>query len=118
MTDRPTEPQPPERRAPRLPRRPPPAPPLVVALAGIALALRRDPALARRTRALAMIVCGLFLALTAGLADARLHRGVESGAELPPVRQLTGRDLAANGDLTRFPPDQTAAVAAALQANG
>ncbi|HEU0114422.1 MAG TPA: beta-galactosidase, partial [Thermomicrobiales bacterium] len=118
MTHRPTAPVPPPRRAPRLPPRQAPPPSAIVVLAGIALALRRDPALARRTRAALLLVCGLCLALVAGLTDARLHRGVESGAELPPVRQLTGRDLAANGDLTRFAPDQTAAVAAALQANG
>ncbi len=116
MADRP--PVPPPRRAPRLPPRRAPAPSIVVALADATLAFRRDPALARRTRSAALIACGLCLALVAGLADGRLHRGVESGAELPPARQLTGRDLAVNGDLTRFAPDQTAAVAAALQANG
>jgi polysaccharide biosynthesis protein PslG len=118
VSERPTDAAPPARRAPRLPPRQPPTPGAVVALAGVARALRRDPGLARRVRATLLILGGICLALVAGVADARLHRGVESGAELPPVRQLTGRDLAANGDLTRFAPDQTAAVAAALQANG
>ncbi|HEU5431715.1 MAG TPA: hypothetical protein VFU81_08635, partial [Thermomicrobiales bacterium] len=84
MSDRPSDAPPPKRQAPRLPRRQAPPPTAVVVLAGIALALRREPALARWLRAALLISCGLFLALVASLADARLHRGVESGAELPP----------------------------------
>ncbi|MGH2615625.1 MAG: beta-galactosidase, partial [Thermomicrobiales bacterium] len=36
----------------------------------------------------------------------------------PVVRQYTGRDLAANADLTRIAPEQLASVTAGLQANG
>jgi len=58
------------------------------------------------------------LALGGALADTTLHRGVETGAEEPIVRHATGRDLAANVDLTRFAPEQVPLVATALQANG
>lgn len=108
----------PSPRTPRLRRREEPPPAIVVALARRALALRRHPEATRLLRSALLVGLGLLLAATAAVADSRLHRGVESGAETPPVRHLTGRDLATNADLTRFAPDQLPAVAAALQANG
>jgi hypothetical protein len=47
-----------------------------------------------------------------------IHRGVGDGITPPIVRQYTGRDLAANVDLTRFALDQLTSVTAGLQANG
>ena len=58
------------------------------------------------------------LAGIATWADVTLHRGVGDGTSSPIVRHYTGRDLATNVDLTRFPPEQLPAVTAGLQANG
>ena len=111
-------PQPAARAAPRLPRRAAASPTAVDALVRRAAALRRDPLRLRLAGALVVALCGALLVAAAGLADGHFHRGVEAGATDPPTRQLTGRDLAANGDLSRFSPDQLPTVAAALQANG
>jgi hypothetical protein len=51
-------------------------------------------------------------------ADVTIHRGVGDGTTPPSGRQYTGRDLAANVDLTRFAPEQLPTVSAGLQANG
>jgi len=51
-------------------------------------------------------------------ADVTIHRGVADGISPPVVRHFTGRDLAANVDLTRFTPEQLSAATAGLQANG
>jgi hypothetical protein len=72
----------------------------------------------RALLALTLAVCGLALALLAIWADASFHRGVADGITPPIVRHFTGRDLAANVDLTRFAPEQLAAVTAGMQANG
>lgn len=72
----------------------------------------------RLARSLIFALAGLVLALSGGLADRAIHRGVESGIEEPLVRQITGRDLALNADLTRFGPEQLAQAADALQVNG
>jgi hypothetical protein len=68
--------------------------------------------------ALMLAGCGLVLTLLATWADVTIHRGVDDGISPPIVRHYTGRDLAANVDLTKFAPDQLAAVTAGLQANG
>jgi hypothetical protein len=68
--------------------------------------------------AAALTICGLFLAMLATWADVTIHRGVADGITAPIVRQYTGRDLAANVDLTRFAPEQLSQVTAGLQANG
>ena len=60
----------------------------------------------------------MFLAAVATWADVTFHRGVGDGVTPPVVLHYTGRDLAANVDLTRFSPDQLPAVTAGLQANG
>jgi len=52
------------------------------------------------------------------MSDVYLHRGVESSAALPVVYQVSGRDLATNLDLLRFPPEQIDDVATTLQENG
>ena len=72
----------------------------------------------RALLAMTLAICGLALAVLATWADATFHRGVADGITPPIVRHFTGRDLAANVDLTRFAPDQLAAVTAGLQANG
>ncbi len=107
-------------------RRPPPRlsgrddrpPGFVLLLAGWARRVDTSLDAVRFLRAAIGIVAGIVLALGGALADATIHRGVESGTEAPVVRQLTGRDLATNADLTRFSPQQLPDVAAALQANG
>ncbi len=68
--------------------------------------------------ALMVGVVGSAAALGGALADSYLHRGIETGRELPVVHHPTGRDLAINVDLDRFPVDQMEAVATALQAQG
>lgn len=61
---------------------------------------------------------GLSLAGGAALADAYLHRGVETGAAAPYVLHPTGRRLGTNVDLTAFPPEAVDGAVQALQANG
>jgi hypothetical protein len=90
----------------------------VAALAQWAAGLSRDGDRLRAILAAALAICGLLLALLAVWADATIHRGVGDGITPPVVRHYTGRDLAANVDLTRFAPEQLAAVTAGLQANG
>jgi hypothetical protein len=51
---------------------------------------------------LLLLIAGILLVSTSGLIDPLLHRGVETGEEVPFVRQNTGRELAINVDLTRF----------------
>jgi len=101
---------------PRLPGTGPP--PWLLTLADLAGRLDRSPDGVRFARAFLVAVAGVLLALGGAVADATLLRGVASGAEGPVVRHATGRDLAANVDLTRFSPDQVPEVATALQANG
>ncbi len=61
---------------------------------------------------------GVLLVATSGVSDPVLHRGVETGAEVPYVHQNTGRELAVNVDLTRFDPSQIDSVLATLQTSG
>ena len=83
-----------------------------------AAGIGRDADRLRGILAVTLAACGLLLAVLATWADVTLHRGVGDGITAPIVRQYTGRDLAANVDLTRFAPDQLASVTAGLQANG
>jgi hypothetical protein len=73
---------------------------------------------ARLIRGLTAAVAGLVLVAGAARADTYLHRGVETGDEVPYVVQPTGRELAINADFNHFSPDQYDAVAAALQTSG
>ena len=91
------------------------------AIAALASWSARFGSNADRLRALlaaTFAVAGLLLSFLATWADATIHRGVGDGITPPIVRQYTGRDLATNVDLTRFAPEQLAAVTAGLQANG
>jgi len=109
-------------------RRPPPKlsarhadaepPPLVQRIAAGLRYLSGSVDRARLMRAGLFALAGLLLAVGGGLVDGTVHRGVESGIVAPIVRQTTGRDLAANVDLTRLTPDQLPLVAEMLQANG
>jgi hypothetical protein len=90
----------------------------IAALAQWAAGIGRDADRLRGILAVTLAVCGLLLAILATWADVTLHRGVGDGITPPIVRQYTGRDLAANVDLTRFTPEQVASVTAGLQANG
>jgi hypothetical protein len=80
--------------------------------------LRAHEDRARLIRALVLALAGLALVAGAARADSYLHRGVETGEEIPYVVQPTGRELATNADLTQFPADQYDGVAAALQTSG
>lgn len=94
-------------------------PPRAIAtLAQWSAAFSREPDRLRGLFAAVLAICGLALALIATWADVTIHRGVDDGITPPVVRQFTGRDLAANVDLTRFAPEQLSAVTAGLQANG
>lgn len=65
-----------------------------------------------------MLGLGLLLALSAAVADAYLHRGIETSSEPPYVVQVSGRGLATNIDLREFPAAQVEAVTATIRANG
>jgi hypothetical protein len=112
--ERPTLRRPP----PRLSERDDGPPGLVLWLARLARRVDRSLETVRFVRAGVAIVAGIVLAIGGAVADATIHRGVESGADPPVVRQATGRTLATNVDLTRYSPSQLPAVVAALQANG
>lgn len=114
----PGPPRRPLRVPPPRPKGRPPGARLTGAAARVAAAAPKNADAARTILALLLALSGLALAGGAAIADLALHRGVESGAEEPWVRQPTGRGLATNVDLTRFAPDQLDAVATALQENG
>lgn len=65
-----------------------------------------------------MLSLGLLLALSAAIADAYLHRGIETSSAPPYVLQVSGRGPATNIDLRAFPVSQIEAVAATIRANG
>jgi hypothetical protein len=117
-TPRPIRPQRPRRRTPALPAQRVEPPRVIAALAQWAGQIGRNPDRLRGILAITLAACGLLLALLATWAEVTLHRGVGDGISPPIVRQYTGRDLAANVDLTRFAPEQVASVTAGLQANG
>ncbi|MFM9105546.1 MAG: beta-galactosidase, partial [Chloroflexota bacterium] len=87
-------------------------------LGGVIGSITSDIERVRLARSAVFALAGLVLAISGGLADGAIHRGVESGTEEPIVRHVTGRDLALNADLTRLAPEQLAQAADALQANG
>jgi hypothetical protein len=113
-------------RPPRRRRQRPPALPVqqvetpktVATLARWSAGLSRHPDRLRAFLAVALAACGLALTIVATWADVTIHRGVGDGITPPVVRQYSGRDLAANVDLTRFAPEQLSSVTAGLQANG
>ncbi|MFL5760583.1 MAG: beta-galactosidase [Thermomicrobiales bacterium] len=72
----------------------------------------------RLARALVLVIVGLSMVTGAARADTYLHRGVETGEEVPYVVQPTGRELSTNADLTQFPPGQIDSVVAAMEENG
>jgi hypothetical protein len=106
------------RRTPPLPVQRVEPPRAVAALAHWAAGIGRDADRMRGILATTLALCGLLLAMLATWADVTLHRGVGDGITPSIVRHYTGRDLAANVDLTRFAPEQLASVTAGLQANG
>lgn len=65
-----------------------------------------------------LLILGLLLALSAGVADAYLHRGIETSSSPPFVAHVAGRGLATNIDLRDFPESQIETVAATIRANG
>jgi polysaccharide biosynthesis protein PslG len=65
----------------------------------------------RISRALVLLVLGLAMVLGAAVADAYLHRGIETSAEPPYVMHVSGRGLATNLDLRQFEPGQLAPIA-------
>ncbi|MBX3069616.1 MAG: beta-galactosidase [Thermomicrobiales bacterium] len=69
-------------------------------------------------RGIVMLSLGLLLALSSAVADAYLHRGIETSASPPYVIQVSGRGLATNIDLRSFPASQVESVAATVRANG
>jgi hypothetical protein len=55
---------------------------------------------------------------SSAIIDPVLHRGVETGEEMPYTVQNTGREMAVNVDLTRFDPAQIDSVLSTLQTSG
>ena len=111
---------PPVRRRPRpvAPTAGPMVTRILELIALISAMLRAHEDRARFIRAAVLALAGLALVAGAARADTYLHRGVETGEEIPYVVQPTGRELATNVDLNMFPIDQIDAVSAALQTSG
>ena len=63
-------------------------------------------------------ILGVSLLLGAARADEYLHRGIESGDELPLVRQLAGRELGVNADLRGMASDDLESMAVSLRDQG
>ncbi len=78
----------------------------------------KRPDVVRFVLAVLVGLLGLGLAGGAALADAYLHRGVETGAVAPYVLHPAGRGLGVNVDLTAFPAEDVEGVVQALHANG
>lgn len=78
----------------------------------------RRPDAARLLLAVLVGLLGLSLAGGAALADAYLHRGVETGAAAPYVLHPSGRGLGTNIDLTTFPAGDVEGTVEALRQNG
>lgn len=77
---------------------------------------RRD--LAHFLESVLLILIGVGLVVSAAVTDTYLHRGVESGAELPYVVQPSGRELATNVDLRLFSEADAIDVASTLADTG
>ncbi|MCD6034185.1 MAG: hypothetical protein K0S78_6371, partial [Thermomicrobiales bacterium] len=106
------------RQPPSLPVHHVETPKAVATLARWSAGISRDADRLRAALAVTLAVCGLALAILATWADVTIHRGVGDGITPPVVRHYSGRDLAANVDLTRFAPEQLSSVTAGLQSNG
>jgi hypothetical protein len=72
------------------------------------------PDLSHLLSSILLVTLGLGLVASAALTDRYLHRGVESGSEMPYVVQPSGRELATNVDMRIFPVEELDGVATAL----
>ena len=77
---------------------------------------RRD--LSHLIESTALILLGIAMITAAAVTDMYLHRGVESGADLPYVVQPSGRELSTNVDLRGLTPEQIESVAGTLESSG
>lgn len=83
------------------------------------LELRRERRnLSHLLESMLLVLLGIGLVATAAVTDTYLHRGVESGSELPYVVQPSGRELATNIDLRLFSDADSVEVAATLADRG
>jgi hypothetical protein len=64
------------------------------------------------------LLAGIVMIGSSAMIDPVLHRGVETGEDMPYTVQSTGRELAVNVDLTRFDPSQIDSVLSTLQTSG
>jgi len=64
------------------------------------------------------LLTGILMVASSAMIDPALHRGVETGEQMPYTVQNTGRELAVNVDLTRFDPSQIDSVLSTLQTSG
>jgi hypothetical protein len=74
----------------------------------------RRPDLSHLLSTILLVTLGLGLVASAALTDRYLHRGVESGSEMPYVVQPSGRELATNVDMRIFTLDDLEGVASTL----
>lgn len=72
----------------------------------------------RLGRSLLLLLAGIVMVASSAMIDPALHRGVETGEDMPYTVQNTGRELAVNVDLTRFDPSQIDSVLSTLQTSG
>lgn len=72
----------------------------------------------RLGRCLLLLLAGIVMVGSSAMIDPVLHRGVETGEDMPYTVQNTGRELAVNVDLTRFDPSQIDSVLSTLQTSG
>lgn len=79
---------------------------------------RRHNDFTRLLLSLLVLVGGLGLGGAAATIDNYLHRGVETGAEIPYVVQPTGKELATNVDLRLFQDADVSGVATELRDGG
>ncbi|MGC4105947.1 MAG: beta-galactosidase [Thermomicrobiales bacterium] len=79
---------------------------------------RRHRDVTRLIFSLIILIGGLFVGGAAALIDNYLHRGVETGVEIPYVVQPTGKELATNVDLRLFPDSEIGGVATELKDGG
>ncbi|MGC4190121.1 MAG: beta-galactosidase [Thermomicrobiales bacterium] len=79
---------------------------------------RRHRDITRFLLSLLLLVGGLGLGGAAATIDNYLHRGVETGVEIPYVVQPTGKELATNVDLRLFPNEEIGGVATEFRDSG
>lgn len=79
---------------------------------------QKPPQVPGLVRSTVLLVLAIVLALAAAVADAYLHRGIETSAEPPIVLHVAGNSLATNLDLRAFPASQIETIAATIRANG